>query len=68
MAPLGLAITVDDDGDPAKAAATATGTGLGLANVRERLQVLYGDAADMIAGTTPDGGYRVEIAMPAGRP
>ncbi len=68
MSPLGLEISIEDDGNPAKAAATATGTGLGLTNVRERLQVLYGDAAGMVAGTTPDGGYRVVLAIPAGRP
>lgn len=43
-----------------------TGLGIGLRNVAERLAALYGGAATLSAGPTPDG-YRVEIDLPATR-
>ena len=50
---------------PASASAGATaGTGTGLANIRERLQLIYGDAAELrIAANTPVG-TRVTIVVP----
>ena len=50
-----LVITVADDGDPAKAAGVRKGTGLGLANVRQRLDVLYGERATFNADPRADG-------------
>ena len=50
-----LAVTVADTGLGFGKAATA-GTGIGLANIRERLQLLYGQKASMtIAENTPSG-------------
>ena len=50
---------------PTKPAAAPTheGTGLGLANVCQRLEAHYGDAADCRFGPIP-GGYQVSIAIP----
>ncbi len=50
-----LAVTVADTGVGFGKAATA-GTGVGLANIRERLQLLYGNKASMtVAENTPSG-------------
>jgi signal transduction histidine kinase len=50
-----LAVTVADTGLGFGQAATA-GTGIGLANIRERLQLLYGNKAQMtITENTPSG-------------
>ena len=50
-----LAVTVADTGVGFGKAATA-GTGIGLANIRERLQLLYGSKASMtVADNTPSG-------------
>jgi hypothetical protein len=40
------------------------GTGVGLANVRERLQALYGSAASLIIDANSDGGTIATIAVP----
>jgi signal transduction histidine kinase len=40
----------------------ATGSGLGLASLRQRVEVVHGT---MLAGRTPDGGYRLEATLPA---
>jgi two-component system, LytTR family, sensor kinase len=40
------------------------GLGVGLANVRTRLGELYGPEHAFRAGPAPDGGFRVEIALP----
>jgi two-component system LytT family sensor kinase len=41
------------------------GSGIGLANVRQRLALLYGDAASRLsAGRDPDGRFRVQVTMP----
>ena len=50
---------------PTKPAAAPTheGTGLGLANVCQRLEAHFGDAADCRFGPIP-GGYQVSIAIP----
>ena len=58
-----LAVTVADTGVGFARAATA-GTGMGLQNIRERLKLIYGDAAEMrIAENTPSG-TRVSIVVP----
>ena len=44
-------------------AATA-GTGVGLANIRERLQLLYGAKATLTVAENPGGGTRVTITVP----
>jgi hypothetical protein len=58
-----LAVTVADTGVGFARAATA-GTGMGLQNIRERLKLIYGDAAELrIAGNAPSG-TRVIIVVP----
>jgi sensor histidine kinase YesM len=58
-----LNVTVADTGLGFGRAATA-GTGVGLANVRERLQLLYGNKAGLTIAENPGGGTRVSIAVP----
>ena len=58
-----LAVSVADSGVGFGKAPTA-GTGTGLTNVRERLKLIYGDAAELkIADNTPSG-TRVTIVVP----
>jgi hypothetical protein len=58
-----LAVVVADTGVGFARAATA-GTGMGLQNIRERLKLIYGDAAELrIAGNAPSG-TRVTIVVP----
>ena len=58
-----LAVSVADTGVGFAKAPTA-GTGTGLTNIRERLKLIYGDAAELkIAENTPSG-TRVTIVVP----
>lgn len=57
-----LHVAVYNDGD---AEAAEPGTRLGHENLRQRLQLLYGDAAQLQAGPV-EGGYRVTMALPGG--
>ena len=52
-----LAVTVADSGVGFGKAATA-GTGIGLNNIRERLQLLYGNKASLAVAEIPPGGTR----------
>ncbi|MFL5297339.1 MAG: sensor histidine kinase [Phenylobacterium sp.] len=61
-----LAITVRDDAVPDLAEAPQT-LGVGLANVRRRLEVLYGPAGLLIAGPRPGGGFAATIELPLER-
>ena len=58
-----LSVTVADTGLGFGRAATA-GTGVGLANIRERLQLLYGARASLTITQNPGGGTRVTLAVP----
>ncbi|MFT3818929.1 MAG: sensor histidine kinase [Rubrivivax sp.] len=58
-----LQVTVADTGLGFGKAATA-GTGVGLANIRERLQLLYGPKASLTIAENPGGGTRVSITVP----
>jgi signal transduction histidine kinase len=58
-----LAVSVADTGLGFGKAATA-GTGIGLANIRERLQLLYGNKASLTVAENPGGGTRVTITVP----
>ncbi len=58
-----LQVTVADTGLGFGQAATA-GTGVGLANIRERLQLLYGPKATLTVAENPGGGTRVSITVP----
>jgi hypothetical protein len=58
-----LAVKVADTGLGFGKAATA-GTGIGLANIRERLQLLYGSKASLTVAENPGGGTAVTITVP----
>jgi len=58
-----LVVTVDDDGDPAKVTDVRKGTGVGLANVRQRLDVLYGGRGTLRAEPLPHG-FRASVRFP----
>ncbi len=58
-----LAVTVADTGLGFGKAATA-GTGVGLANIRERLQLLYGNKATLSVRENHGGGTAVTITVP----
>jgi len=58
-----LAVTVADTGLGFGKAATA-GTGVGLANIRERLQLLYGNKASMTVAENPPSGTIVTLTVP----
>jgi two-component system, LytTR family, sensor kinase len=66
----GLVIEVEDDGVGMAAAAqlmesrSARGAGIGMANVSERLQVLYGDAARITIDSHEGKGTLVRIRLP----
>jgi two-component system LytT family sensor kinase len=69
VADSGLVIEVEDDGVGMAATqveqSTATrGTGIGMANISERLQVLYGDAARMTIDSHEGKGTLVRIRLP----
>lgn len=58
-----LSVTVSDTGLGFGKAAT-NGTGVGLANIRERLQLLYGDKASLIVTENHPSGTVVTISVP----
>lgn len=58
-----LAVTVADTGVGFGRAATA-GTGVGLANIRERLQLLYGNKATLNVRENDGGGTAVTVVVP----
>jgi Histidine kinase/Histidine kinase-, DNA gyrase B-, and HSP90-like ATPase len=58
-----LAVSVADTGLGFGRAATA-GTGVGLANIRERLQLLYGTRASLTVAENSPSGTRVTITVP----
>jgi two-component system LytT family sensor kinase len=62
-----LTIEVEDDGvgmPSSKLVQHQGGTGIGMANVSERLNVLYGDAANLAIQSNPGKGTLVRITMP----
>jgi two-component system LytT family sensor kinase len=70
-----LVIEVEDDGvgiAPGRAHTSGvlqgTGNGIGMRNVRERLEVLYGDAALFDVTSRPGRGTKVTLAFPADIP
>ena len=58
-----LVIEVEDDGVGMESAGHG-GTGIGLANIRERLQVLYGDSARMEINSLRGRGTLVRLVLP----
>jgi two-component system LytT family sensor kinase len=65
-----LLVEVEDDGvgmAPGRASAgeiVRPGTGIGMRNVRERMQVLYGDTAEVLIESRPGRGTKVALLMP----
>ena len=60
-----LVIEVEDDGVGMPAQGTrAAGTGIGMLNVTERLQVVYGDAAEINVESQPNRGTLVRMVLP----
>ncbi len=57
-----MKITVDDDGEDSPT--LEHGNGIGLANVRDRLEARYGDAAKLTTGRKAGGGFHASITMP----
>ena len=58
-----LQISVRDSGG-GDGAVPAAGAGVGLANIRSRLDVLYGHRASLEAGPTGEGGFEVVMDLP----
>ncbi len=48
----------------AAGASSSAGTGIGMLNVTERLQVVYGDAAEITIESQPGRGTLVRVALP----
>jgi two-component system LytT family sensor kinase len=65
-----LLVEVEDDGvgmEPGRAASgeiSRPGTGIGMRNVMERMEVLYGDAAEVEVESRPGRGTKVTLVMP----
>ncbi len=67
-----LLIEVEDDGvgmapvvpDGAQHSASRAGTGIGMRNVRERMQVLYGEEAQVEMVSRPGRGTKIRLLMP----
>jgi two-component system, LytTR family, sensor kinase len=61
-----LIIEVEDDGVgmPATGASASSGTGIGMQNVIERLQVVYGDAAQLSVSSERNRGTLVRLVLP----
>lgn len=57
-------IEVEDDGVGITASSASSGTGIGMMNVSERLQVVYGDAAEMSIESQPGSGTLVRLMLP----
>ena len=61
-----LVIEVEDDGVgmPVDGASESAGTGIGMVNVTERLQVVYGDAAEIGIESQPNRGTLIRLVLP----
>lgn len=57
-----LEVTVADDG--AGFVAASSGGGLGLANIRDRLQQMYGERAALTLKARPAGGVAATLTLP----
>ena len=57
-------VEVEDDGVGMAASAGSIGTGIGMLNVQERLQVVYGDAAEINIESQPGSGTLVRLMLP----
>src|SRR5271166_6642932 len=61
-----IVIEVEDDGVgmPVSGSSDSSGTGIGMANITERLQVVYGDAAEITVESQPGRGTLVRLVLP----
>jgi two-component system, LytTR family, sensor kinase len=61
-----LVLEVEDDGVgmPAQGTSVSAGTGIGMVNVTERLQVVYGDAAEITIESQPNRGTMIRLVLP----
>jgi two-component system LytT family sensor kinase len=61
-----VVIEVEDDGVgmSVSGASPSSGTGIGMVNVTERLQVVYGDAAEITVESQPGRGTLVRLVLP----
>lgn len=64
-----MVIEVEDDGvgiapGRSRSSGVLTGTGIGMKNVRERLEVLFGGAAEFDVTSRPGRGTKVTVAIP----
>jgi hypothetical protein len=62
-----LTLTVKNDGPPLAANPNADGPGVGVANVRARLNGLYGEASSFAIRDCAHGGVEVAISLPLRR-
>jgi sensor histidine kinase YesM len=64
-----LVLSVVDNGQGcASIEAALSGGGIGLRNIRERLRLLYGDAAHMQISSPAGRGFHVELSLPIENP
>jgi two-component system, LytTR family, sensor kinase len=63
-----LVISVRNSSDGEAPRTNGNGTGTGLTRLRERLSVLYGDAATLVSRPTAAGGYEAVLTIPQNRP
>jgi two-component system LytT family sensor kinase len=62
-----LALSVRNTGDRPPPDPVKNGKGTGLSRLRERLALLYGDAARLTCGAREDGGFEAVLVVPRGR-
>ncbi|HET7228762.1 MAG TPA: histidine kinase [Longimicrobium sp.] len=62
-----LSLTVRNPTGPRPPGGPDDGTGTGLVRLRERLKLLYGDAAGLTCGAREDGSYEAVLVVPLAR-
>lgn len=62
-----LILEVSDNGQGFNGDTVRSGGGVGLQNIQRRLQLVYGEAAEMILGSSSSGGAKVRVAVPIDR-
>jgi two-component system LytT family sensor kinase len=60
----GIGMGMESDGALAPRAGAGNGTGIGMRNVRERMEVLYGNQAEVEVVSRPGRGTKVTLVMP----
>lgn len=63
-----LSLTVSDDGLGLDHPGQRKGTQLGVTNIRERLQVMHGDAAGLSLSANPHAGVTARLVLPLDKP